>query len=164
MSKLAGPTNTKSDRLDLNPNLLSESKYQKYAVSSPSIAPEVCFLLDCSVAVHIYVPLLQPRLHSSISQQDPGQQTQSVTVQHFKLDCFVYAVERQELFTNISGLLIKKLDKYNRCDLVAALLFGENLHDSERYQHNKLLFRSFQNFLINTKRLCFKSKLQYTIN
>ena len=73
-------------------------------------------------------------------------------------------VERQELFTNISGLLIKKLDKYNRHDLVTALLFGENVHDSDRYQHNKLLFKNFQNFLIKTKRLCYKSKLQHTIN
>ena len=86
------------------------------------------------------------------------------TTEHFILDCFMYEVERQELFTNISGLLIKKLDKYNRHDLVTALLFGENVHDSERYQHNKLLFKNFQNFLIKTKRLCYKSKLQHTIN
>ena len=86
------------------------------------------------------------------------------TTEHYILDCFMYEVERQELFTNISGLLIKKLDKYNRHDLVTALLFGENVHDSDRYQHNKLLFKNFQNFLIKTKRLCYKSKLQHTIN
>ena len=84
------------------------------------------------------------------------------TTEHFILDCFMYEVERQELFTNIAGLLIKKIDKYNRRDLVTALLFGENVHDNERYLHNKLLFKHFQNFLIKTKRLCYKSKLQYT--
>ena len=85
------------------------------------------------------------------------------TTEHFILDCFMYEVERQELFTNIAGLLIKKIDKYNRRDLVTALLFGENVHDNERYLHNKLLFKHFQNFLIKTKRLCYKSKLQYTL-
>ena len=86
------------------------------------------------------------------------------STEHFLLDCFIYDTERSELFTNITSLLAKKLDKYNRNDLVSALLFGENVHDSERYQHNKLLFKNFQNFLIKTKRLCYKSKLQHTIN
>ena len=56
------------------------------------------------------------------------------------------------------------LQQYNRHDLVNALLFGEMTHDSDRYQHNKLLFLSVQNFLIKTKRLCYKSKLQYTVD
>ena len=86
------------------------------------------------------------------------------STEHFLLDCFLYEVERQELFANISGLLIKKLDKYNRNDLVTALLFGERIHDSERYLHNKQLFKTVQNFLIKTKRLCYKSKLQFTID
>ena len=86
------------------------------------------------------------------------------STEHFLLDCFLYEVERQELFANISGLLIKKLDKYNRNDLVTALLFGERTHDSERYLHNKQLLKTVQNFLIKTKRLCYKSKLQFTID
>ena len=86
------------------------------------------------------------------------------STEHFLLDCFLYDVERKELFTSISGILIKKIDKYNKHDLVNALLFGEKTHDSDRYQHNKLLFLRVQNFLIKTKRLCYKSKLQYTVD
>ena len=87
------------------------------------------------------------------------------STEHFLLDCFLYDAERQELFNSISGgTLLKKIDKYNRHDLVNALLFGEMIHDSDRYEHNKLLFKNVQSFLIKTKRLCYKSKLQYTTN
>ena len=86
------------------------------------------------------------------------------STEHYLLDCFLYNVERQELYTNIAGLLMKNINKYNRQDLVSALLFGENTHDKDRYEFNKRLFKHFQNFLITTKRLCYKSKLQYCIS
>ena len=48
-----------------------------------------------------------------------------------------YEAERQELFNSISGgTLLKKIDKYNRHELTNALLFGEMIHNSDRYEHN----------------------------
>ena len=52
--------------------------------------------------------------------------------------------------------------KYSKKELTQILLYGEKPDNPEKYQHNQLLFRYVQKYLIQTKRLVFKSKLQYT--
>ena len=83
------------------------------------------------------------------------------TTEHFLLDCFLYEIERQQLFTELPGVLEKSIDKYNRNELVHVLLHGEYSDNPEKYEHNKVLFRYVQKFLIQTKRLVYKSRLQY---
>ena len=58
-------------------------------------------------------------------------------------------------------MLEKSIDKYNRNELVHVLLHGEYSDNPEKYEHNKVLFRYVQKFLIQTKRLVYKSRLQY---
>ena len=84
------------------------------------------------------------------------------TTKHFLLDCFLYSNERNELFTKLAGVLEKKsVDNYNRTDLIQILLYGEKPQIYEKYNHNKLIFRYVQDFLIKTHRLVYKSKNQY---
>ena len=84
------------------------------------------------------------------------------TTEHYLHDCFLYDVERKVLHSELPGVLDKPLNKYNRRELTHILLHGEKSDNPDKYQHNKLLFRYVQKFLIQTKRLVFKSKLQYT--
>ena len=84
------------------------------------------------------------------------------TTDHYLHDCFLYDVERKALYEELQGVLEKRLNKYSRSELTQILLFGEHSDNPEKYQHNKILFRYVQKFLIQTKRLVFKSKLQYT--
>ena len=83
------------------------------------------------------------------------------TTEHFLHDCFLYDVERKILHSELPGVLEKRLDKYSRRELTHILLYGEYSENPEKYQHNKILFRYVQKFLIQTKRLVYKSKLQY---
>ena len=53
------------------------------------------------------------------------------------------------------------LPKYNKKELAHILLYGEYSDNPEKYEHNKILFRYVQKFLIQTKRLVYKSRLQY---
>ena len=83
------------------------------------------------------------------------------TTEHFLHDCFLYDVERKILHSELPGVLEKRLDKYSRRELTHILLYGEYSENPEKYQHNKILFRYVQKYLIQTKRLVYKSKLQY---
>ena len=83
------------------------------------------------------------------------------STEHFLLDCFLYDIERQVLFDEIPGVLEKRLDKYSRKELAQILLYGEYSNNPDKYEHNKTLFRYVQKFLIQTKRLVYKSRLQY---
>ena len=47
------------------------------------------------------------------------------TTEHFLLDCFLYEIERQLLFSQLPGVLEKSLDKYNRKELVHVLLHSD---------------------------------------
>ena len=84
-----------------------------------------------------------------------------IVTEHYLHDCFLYDVERKVLHSELPGVLDKPLNKYNRRELTHILLHGEKSDNPDKYQHNKLLFRYVQKFLIQTKRLVFKSKLQY---
>ena len=83
------------------------------------------------------------------------------TTEHLFHDCFLYDVERKVLLSELPGVLEKRIDKYSRRELTQILLYGEHSENPEKYQHNKILFRYVQKFLIQTKRLVYKSKLQY---
>ena len=80
---------------------------------------------------------------------------------HFLLDCFLYNEERLCLFNDLRGVLEKRIDRYSRNELVQILLHGEYPSDTGKYAHNKQLFSYVQKFLVSTKRLVYKSKLQY---
>ena len=80
---------------------------------------------------------------------------------HFLLDCFLYNEERLCLFNDLRGVLEKRIDRYSRNELVQILLNGEYPSDPGKYAHNKQLFSYVQKFLVSTKRLVYKSKLQY---
>ena len=88
------------------------------------------------------------------------------STQHFLLDCFLYSIEREELFNYIRTtkyVLCSSLDSYTKKDLVSAFLFGEHPHVLDRYPYNKLLFRAVQKFLVKTKRLKYRSVLQLVL-
>ena len=77
------------------------------------------------------------------------------TVQHFLIDCNLYAHARTQLFAKLDGLLEMKVSKYSKSTLAHILLYGEKPHLSEKYQHNKHIFFSLQRFILQTKRLQF---------
>ena len=75
--------------------------------------------------------------------------------------CVVCFLERLCLFNDLRGVLEKRIDRYSRNELVQILLHGEYPSDTGKYAHNKQLFSYVQKFLVSTKRLVYKSKLQY---
>ena len=83
------------------------------------------------------------------------------TTEHYLHDCFLYDTERKTLHEELQGVLEHNLGKYSKRELTQILLHGEKPDNPDKYQHNKLLFRYVQKYLIQTKRLVFKSKLQY---
>ena len=84
------------------------------------------------------------------------------TTKHYLLDCFLYSIERNELFDKLKGVLERKhTDNYSKTELLQILLQGEKPEIYEKYSHNKLIFKYVQDFLIKTKRLVFKSRNQY---
>ena len=72
-----------------------------------------------------------------------------------------YNEERLCLLNHLSGVLEKRIDRYSKNELVQILLNGEYPSDPGKYAHNKHLFGYVQKFLLSTKRLVYKSKLQY---
>ena len=72
-----------------------------------------------------------------------------------------YNEERLCLLNHLSGVLEKRIDRYSKNELVQILLNGEYPSDPGKYAHNKQLFSYVQKFLVSTKRLVYKSKLQY---
>ena len=87
------------------------------------------------------------------------------STQHLLLECFMYDIERKELFSylqNTRGVLCYNLNNYTREALVTTLLNGEEHQNHDRYPYNRLLFRAVQGFLAKTGRLRFKSVLQLT--
>ena len=72
------------------------------------------------------------------------------TTEHFVLDCFLYPIERQNLFSLVSQQLpnFEKLPKYKKLDI---LLHGISNTIENRKINNNIL-RAFQTFLIQTKR------------
>ena len=84
------------------------------------------------------------------------------TTKHFLMDCFLFSNERNELFEKLTGVLERKnIDKYSNSELLQILLHGEKPEIYEKYNHNKLIFKYVQDYLIKTKRLVYKSKNQY---
>jgi hypothetical protein len=77
------------------------------------------------------------------------------STEHYLLDCFLFANERQELFSNLKGILEKDPSKYTRAEKLEILLYGENPANKDKYPANKIVFRYVQRYLLSTKRLVF---------
>ena len=72
-----------------------------------------------------------------------------------------FITKKDFVFLTTSEVLEKRIDRYSRNELVQILLHGEYPSDTGKYAHNKQLFSYVQKFLVSTKRLVYKSKLQY---
>jgi hypothetical protein len=77
------------------------------------------------------------------------------STEHYLLDCFLYSNERQQLFSNLKGILEKDPTKYTRAEKLEILLYGEKYSEHEKYPANKVILRYVQRYLISTKRLVF---------
>ncbi len=56
------------------------------------------------------------------------------------LDCFIFSIERNELFEKLEGVLERKhTDNYSKTELLQILLQGEKPEIFEKYRHNKLI-------------------------
>jgi len=77
------------------------------------------------------------------------------STEHYLLDCFLFANERHELFSNLKGILEKDPSNYTRAEKLEILLYGEKYSDPEKYPANKIILRYVQRFLVSTKRLVF---------
>ena len=78
------------------------------------------------------------------------------------MECFLFSNERTELYQKLAGVLERKnTDKYSNAELLQILLHGEKPEIYEKYNHNKLIFKYVQDYLVKTKRLVYKSKNQY---
>ena len=72
------------------------------------------------------------------------------TTEHFVLDCFLYSVERQNLFELVSQQL-PNFQHFNKSKKLETLLYG--ISDTiENRQIKNFILRAFQNFLLLTKR------------
>ena len=87
----------------------------------------------------------------------------SESVEHFLLDCFLYANERTTLLGKLENLTDVKLKNLSKSQLLQIMLFGESIDNPEKYHHNKQIFISVQNFLRTTKRLFKQSPMQLRI-
>ena len=71
--------------------------------------------------------------------------------EHYFLDCFLYTLERQTMFSLIEHYVpnFSRLNKKNKLELI---LKGVNIDDDEFLQTNTILTKSVQNFILQTKR------------
>ena len=72
------------------------------------------------------------------------------TTEHFVLDCFLYSVERQNLFELVSQQL-PNFQHFNKSKKLETLLYG--ISDTIKNRQFKIfILWAFQNFLLLTKR------------
>ena len=64
-----------------------------------------------------------------------GHNTEST--EHFLLNCFLYSYERNNLLSNLTGVLEKQPATMTKENLLKALLMGERNDDPLNYKHNK---------------------------
>ena len=64
-----------------------------------------------------------------------GHNTEST--EHFLLNCFLYSYERNNLLSNLTGVLEKQPAIMTKENLLKALLMGERNDDRLKYKHNK---------------------------
>jgi hypothetical protein len=77
------------------------------------------------------------------------------TTEHYLLDCFLYSIERNELLSNLRGILEKDPSQYTRAEMLEILLYGEKYLEPEKYPANKIIQRYVHRYLISTKRLAY---------
>ena len=87
-----------------------------------------------------------------------GHSTEST--EHFLLNCFLYSYERNNLLSNLTGVLEKQPATMTKENLLRALLMGESNDDPLKYNHNIKISKYVQHFIIKKRRLNYKSILQ----
>ena len=85
------------------------------------------------------------------------------TTSHLLHSCPLYKEARNQLHEKLSGLLERSPTSYTRDALTQVLLYGVEPDNPEQYRRNKSIFWNVQHYLINTRRLCYKSKLQFVL-
>ena len=73
------------------------------------------------------------------------------TTSHYFLDCFLYPVERESLFNNISQHL-PSFKTFSKSKKLETILFGFNLSNTEPDQRNISVAFAVQNYILKTKR------------
>ena len=73
------------------------------------------------------------------------------TPEHFMLECFLYTVERQNLFDLVEHF-IPQFPNKNKREKFQLLTRGINVHDPEYYQTNVKISLAVQSFILQTKR------------
>ena len=71
------------------------------------------------------------------------------TTRHFLLHCFLYSIERQQLFDQVKEI-IKRFDKLPQYKQEHILLFG--LTGDENFEINIKIQKMVQNYILKTKR------------
>ena len=75
-----------------------------------------------------------------------GHSTEST--EHFLLNCFLYSYERNNLSSNLTGVLEKPPDTMTKENLLRALLMGERNDNPLKYKHNKKYSNMFNTSLL----------------
>ena len=120
-------------------------------------------------SIHTQLRLGQSQLNSHLHKVGISSTTQCLcghndeTTNHFLHACTLYTGARNHLHDKLSGLLGRSTTSFNRETLTQILLYGVEPDNPEQYRRNKSIFWNVQHFLIKTKRLCYKSKLQFTL-
>ena len=66
----------------------------------------------------------------------------------FLLNCFLYSYERNNLLSNLTGVLEKQPATMIKENLLRALLMGESNDDPLKYKHNKKYSNMFNTSLL----------------
>ena len=71
--------------------------------------------------------------------------------EHFFLNCFLYSYERNNLVSNLPGVLEKQPATILKKNLFNGLLRCERNVDSLKYKQKKRVFKYVQHFIIRTR-------------
>ena len=75
----------------------------------------------------------------------------SESPEHFFLDCFLYSLERQILFSLIEHY-VPSFNRFNKKKKLDLILNGVNIDNEEIISTNTTLTKAVQNFILSTKR------------
>ena len=75
------------------------------------------------------------------------------TTIHYFLDCFLYTVERQSMFDQVSQL-VTNFDRLSKTKKLDILLFG--IPNNEQFDTNIKIAKYVQTFILDTKRFLMR--------
>ena len=73
------------------------------------------------------------------------------STEDFLLNCFLYSYERNNILSNLTGVLEKQPATMTKENLLKTLLMGERNDDPLKYKHNKKIFKYVQHFIIKAR-------------